>query len=62
MADWASMTDTELETFCKDSTRVEAETDLEREKLQVEWCKRHRAKFSRPDGTVIYEPPDWTGP
>jgi len=59
MADWASMTDKELATFCADSAKVEAESAAEREKLQVEWCKRHRAKFEAPDGTVVYQPPDW---
>lgn len=61
MADWASMEDAELQAFAQDSEKVEAETEGERIKLQVEWCKRHEAKFILPDGSVAYEPPDWDG-
>jgi len=59
MADWASMTDQEIAAFSKDPAKVEAETSNEREKLQVELCKRHRWKWIKEDGSVGYEPPDW---
>lgn len=61
MADWASMTDKELAAFCADSAKVEAETNSQRDKLQIEWCKRNRAKYVREDGSVGYELPDWIG-
>lgn len=59
MPNWSGMSDKELTEFCNDQTAVEAETMSEREKLQVELCKRFRMKWIKTDGTVGYEPPDW---
>lgn len=55
------MNDADLNTFLNDSARVDAEVESEREKLQVEWCKRARVKWIMKDGSVGYEPPDWKG-
>lgn len=58
MADWESMTDDELNAFARDPVKVEAETQGEREKLQIEWCKRNRVQWTMPDGSIGYEPPE----
>lgn len=56
------MTDQELKDFAADESKVHAETDSEREKFQVEICKREGQRFILPDGSVAYQPPDWKVP
>lgn len=61
MPDWGSMSEQELNDFCKDNKNIEAEPDSERDKLQEELCKRFKWRWELPDGSVGYEPPDWRG-
>ena len=61
MADWGSMSDTDLVNFINDPAKVEAETAGQRDKLQEEWCKRTGQKWTLPDGSVAYQPPGWIG-
>lgn len=60
MPDYASMNDAELQVEV-DKAMVTTPTPANAEKLQIEWAKRNDAKFIREDGSVAYEPPDWTG-
>ena len=59
MADWGSMTDKELADFTEDKANIEAETPGERDKLQMELCKRFGWKWDDPTGANVYTPPDW---
>ena len=61
MADYASMSDEELAAATKDQQEKDNLPTTEAEKLQVEICKRANQKFTLPDGSVAYEPPDWKG-
>jgi len=61
MPDWGSMTDKEMNDFLADKPTVDSVPESEREKLQVEWCKRAKVKWTMADGSVGYEPPDWKG-
>jgi len=56
MADFSNHTDGELDAVMKDSPYVEAMPEKDRDDLQIEWCKRNRVKFEKPDGTVKYVP------
>ena len=59
MADWGSMSDKELTDFAKDPSNISSETPGERDKYQMELCKRFRWKWDDPTGANIYTPPDW---
>lgn len=58
MPEWEEATNEELVAAAKEGN-VESLSDSERDKLQVELCKRYRWKWIKPDGSVGYEPPDW---
>jgi len=59
MADWGSMPDKDLVEFANDPKNIENETPGERDKYQMELCKRFRWKWDAPDGTNNYTPPNW---
>lgn len=57
---FASMTNEEVNRALRDPG-IDSVPEPEREELQLEACKRNRWKWTRPDGSVAYEPPDWEG-
>ena len=61
LIDYNSMTDSELQVEI-DKAMLAPPDPADADRLQIEICTRRRQKFTRPDGTVGYEPPGWPGP